>query len=83
LEDECDRFFESGCTSNPIFKYENPRLAEKFRMQFQKPHSEYMDIAKKIIDEFMTEYGSESNWLERQGRIVSQEETEAAITDYL
>jgi hypothetical protein len=42
-----------------------------------------MDIAKKIMDGFMTEYGSESVWLEQQGRIVTQEETQVAITDYL
>lgn len=65
LEDECERFFESGFTTNPVFKYENPKLAEKFRMQFLKPHDEYMEIAKKIIDSFMEEYGSETNWLER------------------
>ena len=63
LEDECNKFFESGCKINPQFEYDNPTLAARYRAQFQAPNSQYMEIATKIVHAFMEEYGAESNWL--------------------
>ena len=35
-----------------------------------------MDIAIKILEDFVQTFGSESKYLESEGDIVSQEETE-------
>jgi hypothetical protein len=42
-----------------------------------------MQIAKKILDSFLTTYGSESNYLLTEGNILTQEETEKYFMDYL
>lgn len=42
LEEEERKFFESKFTVNPIFKYKNEELVEKFMKQFKaKPSSEF------------------------------------------
>jgi len=81
---EChERFFESACKINPQFEYENAQLALKFLEQFDEPDGQYLAIAKKILDSFLEEYGSESQYLDAEGRKLDQEETHQAITDYL
>ena len=42
-----------------------------------------MDVAVKILDSFLEQYGSESHYLETEGDILSQEETEHIISNYL
>ena len=42
-----------------------------------------MEIAKKILDSFLKEYGSESNYLDCEGKKLDQEETHKYIKDYL
>lgn len=37
LEEQERLFFESGCTVNPKFEYDNPSLAAKFLASFKKP----------------------------------------------
>jgi len=81
---EChERFIESACKINPQFEYENAQLALKFLEQFDEPDGQYLAIAKKILDSFLEEYGSESQYLDAEGRKLDQEETHQAITDYL
>ena len=71
LEEEQVRFFENNCQVNPIFEYENPAQAAKYLTQFKEPNDEYMQIAKKILDAFLSHYGSESNYLLTEGKILT------------
>jgi len=50
---------------------------------FREPSDEYMDIATKILNSFLDSYGTETRYLESEGEIISQEETERVIMDYL
>jgi hypothetical protein len=79
-----DAFFESGFTVNPVFEYDNPIVASRFINQFKKPRSELMSIATKIMDAFLAEYGSESNYFLTEGRVITdQDETEEIFKKYL
>ena len=42
-----------------------------------------MQIAKKILDSFLACYGSETNYLLTEGKILTLEETEKYFMDYL
>ncbi len=43
-----------------------------------------MSIATKIMDAFLAEYGSESNYFLTEGRVITdQDETEAIFKQYL
>jgi hypothetical protein len=75
--EEEEPFFASGFTVNPVFEYDNPMVASKFISQFKKPRSELMPIATKIMDAFLAEYGSESNYFLTEGRVITdKDETE-------
>jgi hypothetical protein len=51
---------------------------------FPEPKYEYLPQAQKIIDAFLERYGSESNYFETEGKIIStKEEVEKYITEYL
>ena len=66
---ECqERFFESNCKVNPQFEYENAKWALQFLEQFDEPDGKYLDISKRILDEFLKEYGSESAYYEAEGK---------------
>jgi hypothetical protein len=64
-------FFESDCKINPQFEYENAALATKYLSQFKEPNDEFMQIAKKILDSFLTHYESESCYLFTEGKVLS------------
>jgi len=36
--------------------------------QFDEPDGEFLDIAMEILDSFLQEYGSESNYLDAEGK---------------
>lgn len=42
-----------------------------------------MDTALAILNSFLEEYGTETNYLESEGAIVSQEETERVFLEYI
>lgn len=42
-----------------------------------------MDIAVKILDSFIEAFGSESLYLESEGDVLTQDETEHIINNYL
>jgi hypothetical protein len=44
---------------------------------------EYFHIATNILDDFVKTYGSETGYLNTEGDIVSKEETESIVMDYL
>ena len=51
--------------------------------QFEEPNGKYLEIAIKILDKFLKEYGSETAYLEAEGKILNYYETYAAVDDYL
>jgi hypothetical protein len=76
-----DAFFQSGFTINPVFEYDNPQVASRFISQFKKPRSDLIPVASKILDAFLEEYGSESNYLLTEGRVITdKDETESIFT---
>lgn len=50
---------------------------------YKEPSDELMEIATKILDQFIETFGSESAFLESEGDLVSQEETEKIFLDYI
>lgn len=40
-------------------------------LQYKEPSIEYMDIAVKILDSFLEQYGSESLYLETEGDVLT------------
>jgi len=51
--------------------------------QFDEPDGRYLDASKKILDSFLKQYGSESAYLDAEGKKLDQEETYKAIKEYL
>jgi hypothetical protein len=83
-EAEEAKFFELNCDYNPQFTYDSPATNKRFLKMFPAPKYEYMPQAVKIIDTFLETYGSESNYFETEGRLLSEkEEVEKIIWDYL
>lgn len=69
--EEEEKFFASEFTINPQFEYDNPTIAAKFINQFKKPKSDLITFAQKIMDAFLLHFGSESNYLLTEGRIIT------------
>lgn len=83
-EEEERKFFESDGSYNPQFEYTHPSINKKFIKMFPEPKDEYMPIAVKILNKFLETYGSESNYLETEGRTITEkEEVEQIINNYL
>ena len=51
--------------------------------QFKNVSAEYINIATKILDDFVSTYGSETGYLNTEGDIITREETESIVMDYL
>lgn len=51
--------------------------------QFEEPDGKYLETSTKILDSFLKEYGTESKYLDLEGRKLDQAETHKAIKDYL
>ena len=43
---------------------------------YKEPNTNLMGIAEKILNSFIEMFGSETAYLESEGEIISQEETE-------
>ena len=83
LEEEIQKFFDNDCKINPQFEYENPALTTKLLASFKQPSDEHMDIACKIIDSFLNEFGSETEMLLRDGEVLTEEETQEYFNSYI
>ena len=83
IEEQQELFFANDCKVNPVFEYENYALTQKFLQQYKEPSDKYMDVATKILDSFLEAFGSESHYLETEGDILTQEETEHIINNFL
>ena len=77
-------FFESYCTLNPIFTYDNISITQKILSQYQTLKSDLLDIAKGILDDFINEYGSESRYIKlTEGELLTKEDTKQIFTEYI
>ena len=83
IEEQREVFFESNCTINPQFEYENYAATQKFLAQFKDPSDELLDLSKRILNSFIEIYGTESEYLDTEGEVVSRDETLSTFTDYL
>ena len=75
IEEQREAFFESNCTINPQFEYENYAATQKFLAQFKDPSDELLDLSKRILNSFIEIYGTESEYLDTEGEVVSRDET--------
>ena len=57
-------------------------MASKYLSQFELKE-ELFDLSVDILEAFIDHYGSESNYLDSMGRILTKEETEEFILNYL
>lgn len=93
IEEQKQIFFESGFTENPQFIYENETLTRKYLRQFfsekKSPEGiplasdEYIKLATRIMKAWINHFKSETNFLQSEGDILTKEETEVIISDYL
>ncbi len=84
LEEQERLFFASGARTNPQFHYDNPRLAQHMLRFFQRPGGLLLPLAIRVIEEFLKEHVSETNFLTAQGgEIMTVEETKAVFLDYI
>lgn len=51
-------------------------MTQKLLANYKEPSEELMVISCKIMDSFLNVFGTESAYLESEGDLVSQEETE-------
>eukprot|EP01022_Parablepharisma_sp_SALTPOND_P004524 TRINITY_DN120450_c1_g1_i1.p1 TRINITY_DN120450_c1_g1~~TRINITY_DN120450_c1_g1_i1.p1 ORF type:complete len:660 (+),score=35.16 TRINITY_DN120450_c1_g1_i1:3854-5833(+) len=83
LESEEKAFFQSNCTINPRFTYESPKLVKKLISLYQKPNGSLLSLATKIMDAFLAQYTTESQYLEKNGGILTLEETQEIFKQYI
>lgn len=84
LVEEEKKFFESGCLVNPVFRYKNEEQVEKFMKQFKaKPNSEFLKQSIRILKAFNKKFGSEKKYLNLEGKILTIEETEQYVNNYI
>lgn len=87
LEEQKTLFFESEFTVNPQFIYENENVTKKYLRQFYSENSkspegipqassELLKLATKILKAWIKEYGTETEFLQSEGDILTREETE-------
>ena len=63
--------------------YENAKYALQFLELYDEPDGKYLDISRQILDSFLKEYGTESHYLECEGKKLDQDETQEACREYL
>ncbi|CAD8186550.1 unnamed protein product [Paramecium octaurelia] len=79
LESEKHLFFTMKAAYNPQFEY-----VEVKELGPEQPHRKYEEIALKIIDQCIKEFGSDLKYAEQEGgKLLSIEETEHFFNDYI
>jgi hypothetical protein len=92
-EEQKQIFFESDFTENPQFVYENENMTRKYIKQFytEKKSPEGIPLAKddllkvatKILKAWLNHFKSETNFLQSEGEVLTREQTEDIINEYL
>ena len=67
---EKQKFFDSDFTYNPQFTYTNPTQRDKYSALFT-PQTELLDTAKTILDRFIDDFGTEDDYLDSEGPVLS------------
>lgn len=94
LEEQKILFFDSNWDYNPQFIYENENLTRKYLKQFYNDankspdgiplaNSDLLKSAQKILKAFIKEFGTESDYLQTEGDVLTREDTESIINEYL
>ncbi len=85
LAEEEKRFFDSGCTANPAFKYDGPqKWRQRVLRLFTRPNGALLPLAEKVLTAFIARYGSETRYLEEfGGDVLSLEETKSVFQRYI
>jgi len=85
LEEQEKLFFESGCSINPRFAYmqKKKKGTAKFLNLYTKPEGNLLPLAVKILDNFIAEFGSESNYLSQLGDMLDIAETTQIFEKYI
>ena len=71
MQEEKEKFYAKGCKYDPQFVYSNENLVLKYK----KPHSQFVREARNILDAVLSMYGTDDNFFELQGQVVSREAT--------
>lgn len=83
-EEEEKKFFEANSYYDPQFSYDSPATNKRFLKMFPAPKFDYLPQAKQIMNKFLETYGSESNYFDTEGKMLtSKEEVETCINAYL
>lgn len=85
LEEQERLFFESGCTLNPVFKYNrNKKCIGKVLKLFQRPEGGLLPLAVRILETFILAHGSETRYLETfGGEVLTQDQTTEVFQKYV
>ena len=68
----------------PIFAYGTKKCeTQRILNLFAKPDGNLLPLAIKILDSFINFYGSETNFLESMGEILSLQQTKEAFQSYI
>jgi len=84
LSEQESAFFASGCKINPQFTYENPKMASRMLRLFQKPKGNLLELAIKVIEKFVLEYKSETQFFaEFGGEIINVDQAKDIFNEYI
>jgi hypothetical protein len=63
IQEQEKLFFDSGCTYNPQFDYNNPNYCQQyvdcFTQSSEEDDPELLNLSIQIIEQFLKEYGDE------------------------
>ena len=62
-------FFSNECKVSPLFEYYQPEVTQKYVAEFpMEEDKELFNIAVRIIEGFLKEYGSEEEFIKKEGK---------------
>jgi hypothetical protein len=82
IMDQQRQFFESNCTINPIFQYQEGSNLLGYTEKFQ-PHNQYLDKAISILESGLNDYKTEFSFNKTGCPVLTQEETLETFQQYL
>jgi len=93
LEEQKDLFFESEFKYNPQFVYENENMTRRYLKQFYNEENkspegvpladdELLKLATRILKAWIKDFGTETEYLQSEGKILTREETEKVLNSF-
>jgi hypothetical protein len=81
--DQQDYFFKNNCSVNPVFTYAKGNSQSEYTSKF-KVSSKYLNEAIYILNTCLTEFRTETNYLETNGgKLLNKEETINSFNGYM